>query len=325
MQNPARRHHYVSQFYLKGFASDPSKPVLYVVNLLDKKTYTTGTTALAVENDFHTVQVDGQQPDMIEKSLAQIEAAVKGALDSILTSESLTNADDKGLLLYYMSLLLVKSPFVRPIVDQMAEKIMTMIGKVQAADKAAWDTKMAQDKKDGIYPEDFDGEAVRKAILENEFTISLTTEAHLDLELKLAMQLCPLLAQRGWNVLKAKGNKFITSDRPVALFWDDYAKNDPIGLWLIGTRLLFPLSPELAICGGLEFKDSVLELDAKRVANMNGRTMLNAGRQVFATDENFEYYLPTNGGLRRGSDLKNDAILEQKPAWQQPAEPNATP
>lgn len=155
MQNPARRHHYVSQFYLKGFASDPSKPVLYVVNLLDKKTYTTGTTALAVENDFHTIQVDGQQPDMIEKSLAQIEAAVKAALDSILTSESLTNADDKGLLLYYMSLLLVKSPFVRPNVDQMAEKIMTMIGKVHAADKAAWDTKMAQDKKDGIYPEDF--------------------------------------------------------------------------------------------------------------------------------------------------------------------------
>lgn len=34
MQNPARRHHYVSQFYLKGFAADPNKPVLYVVNLL---------------------------------------------------------------------------------------------------------------------------------------------------------------------------------------------------------------------------------------------------------------------------------------------------
>lgn len=121
MQNPARRHHYVSQFYLKGFAADPGKPILYVVNLLDKKSYTTGTTALAVENDFHTIQVDGKPPDAIEKALAQVEGAVKGALDSILTSESLSDAEDRGLLLYYISLLLVKSPFHRPNVDHLAD------------------------------------------------------------------------------------------------------------------------------------------------------------------------------------------------------------
>lgn len=108
---------------------------------------------------------------------------------------------------------------------------------------------------------------MRKAILENEFTISLTTEAHLDLELRLAMQLCPLLAQRGWNVLKAKGNKFITSDRPVALFWDDYAKNDPIGLGLIGTRLLLNSKPpQIANSGdnGMVVKNSGLILSSTK-------------------------------------------------------------
>jgi hypothetical protein len=324
MQKPARRHHYVSQFYLKCFASDPSKPLLYVVNLLDKKSYTTGTAALAVENDFHTIRVDGQSPDAIEKALAQLEGDVKRGLDNILTTGSLGNDDDKALLLFYISLLLVKSPFVRPMVDQTADKIMTMVGKSQAANKAAWEAKMTQDKADGVYPEDFDGDAVRKAILENDFAISLTTEAHLDMELKLAMQLCPLLGQRGWNILKAKDGKFITSDRPVALFWDDYAKSAPLGLALIGTRLLFPLSPSLAICGGLEFTDAVLELDAKRVAAMNGRTILNAGRQVFATDDTFEYYLPKNGGLRPGSELQSDALLNQTPLWQQPTEPDTT-
>jgi len=323
MDNPARRHHYVSQFYLKGFAPDPSKPGLYVVNLLDKKSYTTSTTALAVENDFHTIQIDGQPPDAIEKALAQVEAAVKGALDGILASESLSNAEERGLLLYYISLLLVKSPFHRPKIDQLADEIMTKIGKVQAADKATWDAKMAQDKADGIYPEDFDGESVRKAILENEFAVSLTREAHLDSELKLAMQLLPILGQRRWNILKAKDGKFITSDRPIALFWDDYMKSEPLGLAVIGTRLFFPLSPKLAICGGLEFRDSTFELDSKRVANMNGRTILNAGRQVFASDNRFEYYLPTNGGLRNGSDLQNDPILNQKPAWQHSSQADA--
>jgi hypothetical protein len=143
------------------------------------------------------------------------------------------------------------------------------------------------------------------------------------MELKLAMQLCPLLAKRGWNILKAMDGRFITSDRPVALFWDDYLRSDPIGLALPGTRLLFPLSPSIAICGGLEFKDALLELDAKRVAAMNGRTILNAGRQIFASDDKFEYYLPTNGGLKPGSELQNDAILNQKGAWQQAAEPDA--
>jgi hypothetical protein len=63
MQNPARRHHYVSQFYLKGFAADPSNPLLYVVDLINQKSYRTGTPRVAVENDFHTIGIDGQPPD----------------------------------------------------------------------------------------------------------------------------------------------------------------------------------------------------------------------------------------------------------------------
>jgi hypothetical protein len=55
---------------------------------------------------------------------------------------------------------------------------------------------------------------------------------------------------------------------------------------------------------------------------MNGRTILNAGRQVFARDDKFEYYLPTNAGLKPGSELQSDAILNQKPAWQQTTEPD---
>lgn len=128
-----------------------------------------------------------------------------------------------------------------------------------------------------------------------------STEAHLKLEFELAQSLLPLVAARKWNVYRARAAEFVTCDRPAVLMWVDPTKTEPVGLGLRHTRLLFPLSSDIAISGGFELDDAAIDADASDVAKINGRIILNVNRQVYARDEDFEYSLRHNEGARRAA------------------------
>jgi hypothetical protein len=71
--NPARRHHVVSKFYLRGFA-DSRQQIM-------RRQLDSDTAALrpisnaAVRNDFNTLNVEGLAPDHFEKELGTLEGA----------------------------------------------------------------------------------------------------------------------------------------------------------------------------------------------------------------------------------------------------------
>ena len=118
----------------------------------------------------------------------------------------------------------------------------------------------------------------------------------------IAVQLAPVEAAR-WNVYKATSGEFVTCDRPAIPMWADPTKTEPVGLGLRHTRLLFPLSSDVAISGGFELDDATVDVDDLEVSRINGRIILNANRQVYARDEGFEYSLGHNTDTKRGNDL----------------------
>ena len=54
----ARQHHYVPPCYLRGFVYDRDKPKLFVVDLKERRTFTTNPKNVAVERDFHAVDIE---------------------------------------------------------------------------------------------------------------------------------------------------------------------------------------------------------------------------------------------------------------------------
>jgi Protein of unknown function (DUF4238) len=166
---------------------------------------------------------------------------------------------------------------------------------------------------DGVLPDDFDTEHFRQQILNDSFKIRLSTETHLNIEFDNTVSLCKqFVLTRRWNIYKATAGQFVTCDRPAVLMWADQKKKDPLGLALPNTRILFPLSSEVAICGGFELKNDTFEISGEDVAKINGRIILNANRQVYARDADFEYLLPHNQGVKLGSDLPNDEVAKYK-------------
>jgi Protein of unknown function (DUF4238) len=62
----ARQHHYVPRCYLKGFVANRNKPKLFVVDLKERRSFSTNPINVGAERDFHRIVVDGHRPDALE-------------------------------------------------------------------------------------------------------------------------------------------------------------------------------------------------------------------------------------------------------------------
>ena len=230
-QLTARRHHYVPQFYLKGFVENRNQPKLFAVDTKKKRSFWTPPANVAVEHDFHTIEAPGQPPDIVESKLAELESEISTSLERIIRNRSLSNQDDRALLFSFMALLLIKNPGMR-------ERIGTFIGtvamarfKVLASDEGAWAKDMERAKEEGSIPRDSDTDELRALALADAFNISVSTPGHLQLEFNLVDKLVLLIASRRWMLYRTPRDAtgFVTSDNPVSLAWANQRRPDRPG------------------------------------------------------------------------------------------------
>ncbi len=308
----SHRHHYISRFYLRNFVADKNSPKLFVADFPEHKTFTTSPDNVALENDFHTISISGQEPDAVEKRLAQFEADVAPALGRVISCASLANKADAALVLFFATLLLIKGPSNRNVVNDFANQIMQTMGKIQASDQEQFSAKIRRYIDEGTLPANTDIEEVRQYILSGSYTIGLSTEAHLDMEFKNATALFEeFVMNRHWNVLRAVEGQFITCDRPVVMMWSDPMRTDPVGLGRPNSRMLFALSSNIVLNGGFELEDGRIDINAEEVAKINGHIILNANRQVYGRDGEFSYDLRHNAGIKKGTNLLEDPVARR--------------
>lgn len=85
----ARRHHYVPQCYLRGFAANPKKPKVFVIDGKDHRSFFAATANIAAERDFHRIEVEGIPPDALENAFSGFETDLSDALARIMSRTSL--------------------------------------------------------------------------------------------------------------------------------------------------------------------------------------------------------------------------------------------
>ena len=67
MANVARKHHYVSQFYLKEFLNSNKK--IHVIDVVRRWTCERNTRSIAMQRDFNRINIEGHAIDEIESHL----------------------------------------------------------------------------------------------------------------------------------------------------------------------------------------------------------------------------------------------------------------
>jgi len=311
----ARKHHYIPRCYLRGFVRHSEKPKLAVIDMGTKRTFSASPERVAAERDFHAISVKGLPTDALEQEFSKFEAELAPAINRIVNARSVIDRNDLNCILNFVALLAVKSPYRRAQNDKIAKDMVQHAAELAVADETVWEGHLRQAQSDGkladISPQNY--RSLHDFVARGDYDFQMDREWHLGIELHALENMVRTLAARRWSVLwnppKSKG--FITSDHPVCLTWSDEPPHTfyPPGHALTGTSVLFPLHKHLALLGSFEGPSHSFELEADKVAVVNGEIIRHAHRQIYGQAFEFDYRLPNTDKIKQGRELLNDRFV----------------
>jgi len=296
--NAARNHHFLSQFYLKGFTKNGSKhSKLVAVDLIDSKAFETTPRNVGAERDFN--YIEGLPYDAVENSLARFEGTVAKSIGKIGAAGNLRDQDALIDVLNLLCLFAIRNPRLRDNVRQFQESVARQILDMSLATRERWESQVRQMIKAGVWdaPPIVPYEQLKKDNDDGGYRITVPRARLIQMEFKVFDSVLPHLVGRNWTLCIASTGSggFITSDHPVCLMWSDGSpstSNRPVGYGLTGTTVVFPLTSELLMVGIFDGAGGRRALTPLQVATFNGIVAHHVERQVYASNSQARVLLP---------------------------------
>ena len=304
----AKHHHYLSQCYLKEFTKGRGKKSkLAVIDFREKKTFETIPRNVGGIRDFNRIDVEGVDPNMLERQISEFESDAARALKNLNETRDFSG-NIKEIILNLIALIAIRSPERREHLRSFHADIAERMTSLSFESKERWESRVKQIK--GENPEFDDSvsyEEAKEFFESKNYTIEVAREYHIHMEMVQMETIIPLLFGRSWILLTANAetSPFITSDNPVCLNWKEPEKVPPLyrnspGFGLKGTQIYFPVSKDLALIGDFEEESGTAEVDDYFVAGLNTVVMHNLYKQLYAPKLGFKFHGP-KGELMNGN------------------------
>lgn len=292
----SRHHHYLSQCYLKGFTQGSAKnSKLTVIDLKEKKKFETIPRNVGGMRDFNRIEIEGIDPEIIEKTQAEFEGKAATALKRLEETFDFSG-ETKNFIIELIAMLAIKSPERRKHLSQPLIEIAKVMMAMNLATKERWESQIEQIKADT--GEDISNgktyEEMKEFVERQEYNITVTQEHQIHMEIVGIQRIVELLHLRNWILVKAskQSGEFITTDNPVSLTWH-YPENIPPfmspGFGLKDTMVYFPVTKNLALVGEFDSEDHTKDANESLVAILNSKIIANSYQRIFASKNNFNY------------------------------------
>lgn len=290
----ARHHHYLSQCYLNGFIdlTEPKKKQITSFDLTNKKIFRTSTRNVGGERDFNRIEINGIDPNYIEKTMADLENSVAEMLRLLIAGAVFEN-EIKEVLLTYISLLAIRTPGMRnDIESRFIKPLHKLMARAMVATPELYqDMLFMLQVEEGLHFDNADSvyEHV-KSNIENDVGVpSVQREFMISMEMECAQEIEKTQHARNWWLVEAdEGDYFVTSDRPVNLIWKD-GRPVPPGFGVLGTIVAFPVSQKLLLVGEFGGKKGRTIAPSEFVAMFNGVMISHAFERIFAANTHFKF------------------------------------
>jgi hypothetical protein len=280
----AKRHHYVSQFYLAHWTHDATKTGKLVVTDVDSAMQRPGTPkGEANVKDLYTID-DVSDPLIVENEFSKIEGHIAPLIQRIEKTEALpADPNEMDSLLYWVALQRQKVLRMRGVHEDFYDQLGRTMMKVLTKDDATFQQAKRALENDGESMAGVSRKELAETIPRVKFRIDATTLVQHMLD--GAATIAETLMKRSWTLWAApKGVPyFITSDNPVCLVpMREQLFGMPLGFAMPGTCVLYALTPRLAIAGAFETQPSRSEADYDRVRSFNSMVLQSAERFVYS-------------------------------------------
>lgn len=300
----ARKHHFVSQFYLRNFSTgDGHKSELCAFERETGESFSIKVKDAAAKRDFNRLDIENVDQNELEKKLAEIEAICATQFSRIIENQSL-DFHSHDALVTFIALMFLNGQQVRNGIEDMLDGM----GKLQT------DMFFNQDnlhEKLGVTIEE--AEQAKKAYQDGAFRLKANQNYTLKLQFSHLDMIRSGIEKRKWAIFHTpENNQFITSDNPVCLQWleSGYKRFGDIApipsLFAPESSLIFPISSNLIIFGCLE-KDfpegGSMIASAEEVASLNGAIAKNSLRHFYSKDKDFTISLKS-GNMIPASDME---------------------
>lgn len=269
-----RKHHFLPQFYLKGFSLD--KRGIYLLDKKRVKSYGCQIKDVAAIRDYHELDVEELADTYIlEKRLATIETTQAELIKSLI-SNGITDSKHRYGLLEFLSIMRMRVPAVKEhIAKSYGSTIKAVALSLQRSGKLPPVPPGFEDK---LKIENLNIEIANWKSLEKMFALGTNEKT------------IRLLAQMRITLYRAPAKlNFITSDQPVALYHPTLFNS--AGPITPGVEITLPISSQLLLkLDHGNGYDIEVAATCEDVAEYNRRTFIMT--QAFAyTDINPEVTL----------------------------------
>jgi hypothetical protein len=218
--------HYVPQFILKNFASNPKGTQVWAFNKKTSKIFQANIRNVASEKGFYDVPINGKEFSF-DATLTQLETYAAPIIKKIVKEENLENLspDNEVILAYFFAAQYARTRQPRIIFEDYLKKMQGVANGSTAED----------DRPVQYEPLLTDG-------AKEDVVRSLPN---------IILKLAPLFLDKTWILFKTtKKYPFYIADNPIALQNSLNPSNGPfgtIGLGVQGIEIYFPLSKLLTL------------------------------------------------------------------------------
>jgi hypothetical protein len=280
---PARRHHVVSKFYLKGFADDQGQIVRVPLGAT-ADAHPISITNATVQKDFYRVDREGTEPDAFESALSDVEDEAAPAFRRLVDEQVWPISDeDRTRIAAWVALQYLRTSAIR----RSGEEIHRSFSKLEIGVFTA-----AQIRERLNLPADTPDEEVeriRANLLASVDTFEVDHHGHLSAIAEMLPGATNLVFFRQpWLVTRFQRKALGTSDTPLVLIPNPADRDASIGAGF-GTamQLYIPLSRRVALAMGElsspedDLQSYLIPGNASYARQLNQYTLWNARRVAF--------------------------------------------
>ncbi|MEO7145014.1 MAG: DUF4238 domain-containing protein [Bryobacteraceae bacterium] len=248
----SRRHHYLPQMYLRGFADEAD--LVWVFDRQKNSYLHQGVINTAVKKDFYTILgPDGQKTDAVEMLMANtVEGPMKRIIEKLDKKNLTWEGEDRAILALFVALLRTRNLAFDKDQNEITEQFQRWWAKAtHSSPEAVEESVREYQEKTGEDMTDVLAQEIFEMVRDDHYVLHNPRQNNIKMMMPRSLELAKVLFRLNWEILAApKGMSFVTCDNPFTVVpppsFDDSLGG--YGIMTPGASTVVPLSRRTAIC-----------------------------------------------------------------------------